>query len=188
MVVALHNDNALSTELLALAKEVEAAIQQHGVVTHPKYGKIYAFEVDGFGGAYMMDDSNVPSLLSLPYLGAIDKNDPVYQNTRKFVLSADNPYYFIGKAGEGIGGPHAGQDMIWPMSLSIRALTSEDKDEIKYCIDTLQKTHGGKGFMHESFHKDDPNNFTRAWFAWSNTLFGELLWRTYHEMPELLKA
>lgn len=188
MVVALHNDNALSTDLLALAKEVEAAIQQHGVVTHPKYGKIYAFEVDGFGGAYMMDDSNVPSLLSLPYLGAIDKNDPIYQNTRKFVLSADNPYYFIGKAGEGIGGPHAGQDMIWPMSLSIRALTSENKDEIKYCIDTLQKTHGGKGFMHESFHKDDPNNFTRAWFAWSNTLFGELLWRTYHEMPELLKA
>jgi meiotically up-regulated gene 157 (Mug157) protein len=188
MVVALHNDNALSTELLALAKEVETAIQQHGVVTHPKYGKIYAFEVDGFGGAYMMDDSNVPSLLSLPYLGAVDKNDPIYQNTRKFVLSADNPYYFIGKAAEGIGGPHAGQDMIWPMSLSIRALTSTDKDDIKYCIDTLQKTHGGKGFMHESFHKDDPNNFTRAWFAWSNTLFGELLWRTYHEMPELLKA
>jgi meiotically up-regulated gene 157 (Mug157) protein len=188
MVVASHNDNALSTELLALAKEVETAIQQHGVVTHPKYGKIYAFEVDGFGGAYLMDDSNVPSLLSLPYLGAVDKNDPIYQNTRKFVLSADNPYYFIGKAAEGIGGPHAGQDMIWPMSLSIRALTSTDKDEIKYCIDTLQKTHGGKGFMHESFHKDDPNNFTRAWFAWSNTLFGELLWRTYHEMPELLKA
>jgi len=188
MVSALHNDNALSTELLALAKEVEAAIQQHGVVTHPKYGKIYAFEVDGFGGAYMMDDSNVPSLLSLPYLGAVDKNDPIYQNTRKFVLSADNPYYFIGTAAEGIGGPHAGQDMIWPMSLSIRALTSTDKDEIKYCIDTLKKTHGGKGFMHESFHKDDPKNFTRAWFAWSNTLFGELLWRTYHEMPELLKA
>lgn len=188
MVTALHNDSALSTELLALAKEVEAAIQQHGVVTHPKYGKIYAFEVDGFGGAYMMDDSNVPSLLSLPYLGAVDKNDPIYQNTRKFVLSADNPYYFIGTAAEGIGGPHAGQDMIWPMSLSIRALTSEDKNEIKYCIETLQKTHGGKGFMHESFHKDDPNRFTRAWFAWSNTLFGELLWRTYHEMPELLKA
>jgi meiotically up-regulated gene 157 (Mug157) protein len=188
MVTSLHNDNALATELLALAKEVETAIQQHGVVTHPKYGKIYAFEVDGFGGAYMMDDSNVPSLLSLPYLGAVDKNDPIYQNTRKFVLSADNPYYFIGKAAEGIGGPHAGQDMIWPMSLSIRALTSTDKDEIKYCIDTLQKTHGGKGFMHESFHKDDPNKFTRAWFAWSNTLFGELLWRTYHEMPELLKA
>ncbi len=188
MVTALYNDTAQAADMLALAKEVEAAIQQHAVVTHPKYGKIYAFEVDGFGGAYLMDDSNVPSLLSLPYLGAVDKNDPVYQNTRKFVLSADNPYYFIGKAAEGIGGPHAGQDMIWPMSLSIRALTSTDPEEIKYCINTLQKTHAGKGFMHESFHKDDPSNFTRAWFAWSNTLFGELLWRTYHEMPDLLKG
>jgi meiotically up-regulated gene 157 (Mug157) protein len=187
MVTALHNDTALASKLTALAQEVDAAIKQYGVVTHPKYGKIYAFEVDGFGGAYVMDDSNVPSLLSLPYLGAIDKEDPIYQNTRKFVLSADNPYYFIGTAAEGIGGPHAGQDMIWPMSLTIRALTSTDQTEIKYCIDTLRKTHGGKGFMHESFHKDDPTNFTRAWFAWSNTLFGELLWRTYHQTPELLK-
>jgi meiotically up-regulated gene 157 (Mug157) protein len=188
MVIALHNDNALAAKLLALSQEVDTAIKQYGVVTHPKYGKIYAFEVDGFGGAYMMDDSNVPSLLSLPYLGAIAKDDVIYQNTRKFVLSADNPYFFIGTAGEGIGGPHAGQDMIWPMSLTIRALTSDDKKEIKYCIDTLQKTHAGKGFMHESFHKDDPSKFTRAWFAWSNTLFGELLWKTYHEMPELLKS
>jgi meiotically up-regulated gene 157 (Mug157) protein len=187
MVTSLHNDTALASKLTALAQEVDAAIKQYGVVTHPKYGKIYAFEVDGFGGAYMMDDSNVPSLLSLPYLGAIDKDDVIYQNTRKFVLSADNPYYFIGTAAEGIGGPHAGQDMIWPMSLTIRALTSTDQTEIKYCIDTLRKTHGGKGFMHESFHKDDPTNFTRAWFAWSNTLFGELLWRTYHQTPELLK-
>jgi meiotically up-regulated gene 157 (Mug157) protein len=188
MVTALHNDTALSAKLVALAQEVDAAIKQYGIVTHPKYGKIYAFEVDGFGGAYMMDDSNVPSLLSLPYLGAIGKDDLIYQNTRRFVLSADNPYFFSGTAAEGIGGPHAGQDMIWPMSLTIRALTSNDKKEIKYCIDTLQKTHAGKGFMHESFHKDDPTKFTRAWFAWSNTLFGELLWKTYHEMPELLKS
>jgi meiotically up-regulated gene 157 (Mug157) protein len=188
MVTALHNDTALGAKLVALAQEVDAAIKQYGVVTHPKYGKIYAFEVDGFGGAYMMDDSNVPSLLSLPYLGAIGNDDVIYQNTRRFVLSADNPYFFSGTAAEGIGGPHAGQDMIWPMSLTIRALTSNDKKEIKYCIDTLQKTHAGKGFMHESFHKDDPTKFTRAWFAWSNTLFGELLWKTYHEMPELLKS
>jgi meiotically up-regulated gene 157 (Mug157) protein len=188
MVTALHNDTALAAKLVGLAQEVDAAIKQYGVVTHPKYGKIYAFEVDGFGGAYMMDDSNVPSLLSLPYLGAIGNDDVIYQNTRRFVLSADNPYFFSGTAAEGIGGPHAGQDMIWPMSLTIRALTSNDKKEIKYCIDTLQKTHAGKGFMHESFHKDDPTKFTRAWFAWSNTLFGELLWKTYHEMPELLKS
>jgi meiotically up-regulated gene 157 (Mug157) protein len=188
MIKALYNDEALTTDLLALAKEVDEAIQKYGTANHPKYGKIYAFEVDGFGSAYLMDDSNVPSLLALPYLGAVADTDEVYKNTRKFVLSADNPYFFKGTAAEGIGGPHAGQDMIWPMSLTMRALTSHDKEEIKTCIQTLQKTHAGKGFMHESFHKDDPAKFTRAWFAWSNTLFGELLWRTYHEAPEILNA
>lgn len=186
MVRALHNDEALASALLALAGEVDAAVQKYGIVTHPKYGKIYAFEVDGFGSQYLMDDANVPSLLGLPYLGALDAKDEVYQNTRKFVLSSDNPYFFKGTAGEGIGGPHVGQDMIWPMSITIRALTSSDPDEIAWCIKTLQNTHGGKGFMHESFHKDDATNFTRAWFAWSNTLFGELLWKTFHESPALL--
>jgi len=189
MVKVLYkDDDRLVADLLALAKEVEDAIQKYGIANHPKYGKIYAFEVDGFGSSYLMDDSNVPSLLSLPYLGAIAEDDEVYKNTRKFVLSTDNPYYFKGTAAEGIGGPHAGQDMIWPMSLSIRALTSKDPEEIKWCIQSLQKTHADTGFMHESFHKDDPAKFTRAWFAWSNTLFGELLWRTYNTTPELLKA
>lgn len=188
MVTALHNDQALASGLLSLAGEVDAAVQKFGIVNHPKYGKIYAFEVDGFGSQYLMDDANVPSLLGLPYLGALDAKDEVYQNTRKFVLSADNPYFFKGTAGEGIGGPHVGQDMIWPMSITIRALTSTDKEEIAWCIKTLQNTHGGKGFMHESFHKDDATNFTRAWFAWSNTLFGELLWKTFHESPALLLA
>lgn len=188
MVKAIFNDAALSADLLSLAEEVDAAIQKYAIVNHPKYGKIYAFEVDGFGNTYLMDDANVPSLLALPYLGSVDLNDPIYQNTRKFVLSSDNPFYFKGTAAEGIGGPHVGQDMIWPMSITMRALTSTDKEEIKKCIQTLQKTHAGKGFMHESFHKDDPSNFTRAWFAWSNTLFGELLWKTYHEMPDILKA
>ncbi|PYF72395.1 glycoside hydrolase family 125 protein [Pedobacter nutrimenti] len=188
MVTAIFKDTTLAAELTKLALEVEAAIQKYGIVNHPEYGKIYAFEVDGFGNTYLMDDANVPSLLALPYLGAIDVKQEIYQNTRKFVLSENNPFYFKGTAAEGIGGPHVGQDMIWPMSITMRALTSSDREEIKRCIQSLQKTHAGKGFMHESFHKDDPSNFTRAWFAWSNTLFGELLWKTYHEMPELLKA
>jgi meiotically up-regulated gene 157 (Mug157) protein len=188
MVTAIFKDTTLANELTKLALEVEAAIQKYGIVNHPEYGKIYAFEVDGFGNTYLMDDANVPSLLALPYLGAIDVKQEIYQNTRKFVLSENNPFYFKGTAAEGIGGPHVGQDMIWPMSITMRALTSSDREEIKRCIQSLQKTHAGKGFMHESFHKDDPSNFTRAWFAWSNTLFGELLWKTYHEMPELLKA
>ncbi|MCX2574529.1 glycoside hydrolase family 125 protein [Pedobacter sandarakinus] len=188
MIKALQSDQALESNLINLANEVNAALQKHAIVSHPKYGKIYAFEVDGFGSSYLMDDSNVPSLLSLPYLGAMKVEDPIYQNTRKFALSTDNPYFFKGTAAEGIGGPHAGQDMIWPMSITMRALTSKDDAEIKKCIDMLKKTHAGKGFMHESFNKNNPENFTRSWFAWSNTLFGELLWKTYHEKPALLKA
>jgi len=134
--------------------------------------------VDGYGNYLMMDDANVPSLLSLPYLGYGSANDPVYKNTRKFVWSSDNPYFYSGKAGEGIGGPHVGVDMIWPMSIIMKALTSNDPAEINACIQTLKRTHGGTGFMHETFHKDDPANFTRSWFAWANTLFGELLIKT----------
>lgn len=186
LIKTLYSDTALESELLALAKEVEVAIQKHAIFNHPEYGKIYAFEIDGFGSSYLMDDANVPSLLSLPYLDAISVDDEIYKNTRKFVLSQNNPYFFKGSAGEGVGGPHIGQDMIWPMSITMRALTSKDDEEIRWCIETLKNTHGGTGFMHESFHKDDPTNFTRKWFAWSNTLFGELLWKTYHEKPKLL--
>ena len=168
-------DAALTAESTALAKEVNDAIQQYAIVEHPKYGKVYAFEVDGFGNAYFMDDANVPSLLAMPYLDIIDRHDPVYRNTRKLVLSKDNPYFFKGSAGEGIGGPHIGYDMIWPMSIIMRAQTSTSDEEIKHCIRMLRDTDAETGFMHESFHKDDPSKFTRKWFAWVNTLFGELI-------------
>ncbi|MGV3585612.1 MAG: glycoside hydrolase family 125 protein [Adhaeribacter sp.] len=186
MMEKIAQDKATAQELLALANEVEKALQEHAVVNHPKHGKIYAYEVDGFGSAYLMDDANVPSLLSLPYLDAVPATDPVYLNTRKFILSQNNPFFFKGSAGEGIGGPHVGQDMIWPMSITMRALTSNDPQEIKSCIQMLKSTHGDTGFMHEAFHKDDPKKFTRSWFAWANTLFGELLWKTYQENPKLL--
>lgn len=169
------NDAALAAESTALAKEVDAAIQKYAIVEHPKYGKVYAFEVDGFGNAYFMDDANVPSLLAMPYLDTLEMNDPIYRNTRKMVLSADNPYFFKGTAGEGIGGPHIGYDMIWPMSIIMRAQTSTSDEEIKKCIRMLRDTDADTGFMHESFHKDNPSKFTRTWFAWVNTLFGELI-------------
>lgn len=171
----ITKDSSFAGECRALADEVEKAVQQYAVVEHPRHGKVYAFEVDGFGNTYFMDDANVPSLLALPYLDSISKNDAVYQNTRKLVLSKDNPYFFKGTAAEGIGGPHIGYDMIWPMSLIMRAMTSSDDEEIRYCVKTLRDTDGGTGFMHESFHKDNPANFTRKWFAWANTLFGELI-------------
>lgn len=175
ILTEVNKDTALTARCTALADEVEAAVNKYAVIDHPEFGKIYAFEVDGFGNCMLMDDANVPSLLAMPYLGDVDVNDPVYQNTRRFVWSASNPYFFKGTAAEGIGGPHIGYDMIWPMSIMMKAFTSTDDAEIKQCIETLMSTHAGKGFMHESFHKDNPSNYTRDWFAWQNTLFGELI-------------
>ncbi|WP_156306936.1 glycoside hydrolase family 125 protein [Sphingobacterium endophyticum] len=184
----VKKNTGLADQMEALADEVEAAVNKYGIIDHPTHGRVYAFEVDGFGSYLMMDDANVPSLLALPYLGAVDINDEVYQRTRNFILSEDNPFFFKGKFAEGIGGPHIGRDMIWPMSIIMRANTSNDDAEIRKCVQTLKNTHGGTGFMHESFHKDDPKKFTRHWFAWTNTLFGELMWRLYKEKPELLKG
>ena len=171
----VNRQDDLASECRALADEVEAALHEYATFEHPKYGTIYAYEVDGFGNKLLMDDANVPSLLAMAYLGDVDRADPVYQNTRRFVLSPDNPWFFRGAAAEGIGGPHVGLDMIWPMSLLMRAFTSDDDAEIKACLETLLRTDAGTGFMHESFNKDDPTNFTRSWFAWANTLFGELI-------------
>ncbi|TPE43915.1 glycoside hydrolase family 125 protein [Pontibacter mangrovi] len=184
----IRKNNTFADECIALADEVEKALQQYAVVEHLDFGQIHPFEVDGFGNNLFMDDANIPSLLALPYLDACPVEDPVYQRTRKFVLSESNPWFFKGKYGEGIGGPHIGQDMIWPMSIIMRAMTSQSDEEIKQCLHQLKTTHAGTGFMHESFHKDDPKNFTRKWFAWVNTLFGELVLKVHAERPHLLKA
>ncbi len=180
----ITGDKAFAKECNSMADEVENAIKKYAIVEHPKYGKVYAYEVDGFGTHTFMDDANVPSLLALPYLGLVDNNDTLYQNTRKLVLSEDNPYFFKGKAAEGIGGPHIGYDMVWPMGIIMRAITSSDDKEIAWCIKTLRNTDANTGFMHESFHKDDPDNFTRSWFAWANTLFGELILKLVNEGKE----
>ncbi|MGN1238666.1 MAG: glycoside hydrolase family 125 protein, partial [Muribaculaceae bacterium] len=178
---SVNKRNDLAKRCVSLAKEVENALMAHATYDHPKFGKIYAFEVDGFGNHLLMDDSNAPSLLSLPYLTDVKIDDPIYQNTRRFVWSKSNPYFFKGEAAEGIGGPHVGYDMVWPMSLIMKALTSTDDREIADCVRTLIATDAGTGFMHEAFHKDDPANFTRPWFAWSNTLFGELILKLVNE-------
>jgi len=175
MLTAIHKDTALANECTALANEVNAALKIHATIQHPKFGKVYAFEVDGFGNHLLMDDANVPSLLALPYLDCVSKTDPVYLNTRRMVLSDSNPFFFKGKVAEGIGGPHVAVDMIWPLGIILRGLTSSSDAEIKNCITTLKKTHAGTGFMHESFHKDDAAKFTRSWFAWANTIFGEFI-------------
>lgn len=175
ILTKVNNNGALASQCTTLAGEVESALKKYAIYDHPKYGKIYAFEVDGFGNKLLMDDANVPSLLAMPYLGDVDVNDPIYQNTRRFVWSQDNPYFFKGTVAEGIGGPHIGYDMIWPMSIMMKAFTSSDDTEIKWCIETLMRTDANTGFMHESFNKNNSEKFTRSWFAWQNTLFGELI-------------
>ena len=172
---AVNKDSNTAQQCLDLANEVETALKKYATYNHPKFGNIYAFEVDGFGNHLLMDDANVPSLLAMAYLGDVDIDDPIYQNTRRFVWSDSNPYFFKGTAGEGIGGPHVAYDMVWPMSIMMKAFTSQCDEEIKACIEMLMTTDADTGFMHESFHKDDPKVFTRSWFAWQNTLFGELI-------------
>jgi uncharacterized protein len=182
----IYKDVTLANECFQLANEVESALKKYAIITHPVFGKVYAYEVNGYGSYNVMDDANVPSLLSLPYLGAIKNTDAIYVNTRKLLLSNYNPFFFKGKAGEGIGGPHAGINLIWPLSIIIQALTSSSDAEIKNCISILQNTHAGTGFIHETFHKDDAAQFTRKWFAWANTIFGELLYKTMIEKPYLI--
>ena len=171
----VNGEQDMAAQCEALAAEVEAALKKHAVYDHPDFGKIYAYEVDGFGSMFLMDDANVPSLLSMAYLSDVPADDPVYMNTRRFVWSEANPYFHRGAAGEGIGGPHIWSDVIWPMSIMMKAFTSDDDEEIRQCVCQLMTTDSGTGFMHESFHKDNSEVFTREWFAWQNTLFGELI-------------
>ncbi|WP_186291634.1 glycoside hydrolase family 125 protein [Nitrospirillum viridazoti] len=187
MTQAIHGDADLATDCGALADTVVAALARHGRMADGEGQEVWAYEVDGFGNALFLDDANVPSLLSLPYLGCCDARDPLYRRTRQRVLSGRNPYFFRGRAAEGVGGPHVGLGMIWPMSLIVRALTSDDDAEIRQCLVWLKGTHAGTGFMHEAFGQDDPGHFTRPWFAWANSLFGELILDLMARKPALLR-
>ena len=182
----VRGDEAFASQCQALAEEVDEAIRRHAIVDHPVCGRVYAFEVDGFGNALCMDDANVPSLLAAPYLGYCSAKDVIYRNTRKLIWSGNNPYFFRGTAGEGVGGPHVGLNYAWPMSIIMKAFTTDDADEVRDCLRMLRDTDGGTGFMHESFHVNDAKDFTRSWFAWTNTLFGELVLHTVREYPTLL--
>lgn len=171
----------LAAQSAALGAEIAEGVRKHGLVEHPEFGRIYAYEVDGLGNANLMDDANVPSLLALPYLEVCEKNDPLYLRTRAFVLSSENPYYYQGSLARGIGSPHTPAGYIWPIALCVQAMTSTDVGEIANILKTLMNTHGGTGFMHESFDPNAPEQFTRDWFAWANSMFGELVFRLYEE-------
>lgn len=171
----VYEDKRLEHKAASLKEEIDGGIQTYGVYRHPVYGRIYAYETDGLGNYNLMDDANVPSLLSIPYLGYRDENDPIYINTRRFILSEDNPYYYRGIFADGIGSPHTPKGYIWHMALCMQALTSKDRDEIEKILGQLESTDNDTGFMHEGFNPDKPAEFTRPWFAWANSLFAELI-------------
>ncbi|WP_172256792.1 glycoside hydrolase family 125 protein [Saccharibacillus deserti] len=167
-------DAALAESAESLAEEIRGGIERGGVAEHPEFGRLYAYEADGLGSFNLMDDANVPSLLSLPYLGYCEAQDPMYRATRAFVLSRQNPYFYEGSAAAGIGSPHTPPDYIWPIALAMQAMTAEEADERERLLELLMRTDGGTGYMHEGFHADRPEEFTRPWFSWANMMFCEL--------------
>lgn len=172
----LYKDDELSEEAAMLREEIEYGINTYGIYEHPVYGKIYAYETDGFGNYNLMDDANVPSLLSIPYIGYRSSKDEIYQNTRRFILSSSNPYYYEGSFAKGIGSPHTPKGYIWPIGLTMEAITCDDPCRVKDIITKLLVTDGGTDFMHESFNPNNPAEYTREWFAWANSLFAEMVY------------
>lgn len=170
----IYHHNALKEEARYLRLQIEKGINKYGIVETPDYGSIYAYETDGFGQYNLMDDANIPSLLSIPYLG-YQCDETILQNTRRFILSEANPYYYQGKCARGIGSPHTPVNYIWHLSLIMQGLTAIDAQERTEILQMLPKTDAGTNLMHESLHVDNPARYTRKWFSWANALFCELI-------------
>jgi uncharacterized protein len=168
------SDADLADDATALAADLREGVLRHGIVRHPDFGSVYAYEVDGLGNTLLMDDANMPSLLSLPLVANIPTTDPRYLATRQFVLSPANPTWHRGTAAEGVGSPHTPDGYIWPIAIAVEGLTGNDTDDRLRALRVLTDTDAGTGAMHESFHKDDPYRFTRPWFSWANAMYAEL--------------
>ena len=178
-------DATLANDALALAAEVDAALAQYGRIGSGS-AAVWAYEVDGFGNTRFMDDANAPSLSSLAYLGCVPRDDALFRRSEARCWSEANPYFYSSGGHTGIGGPHVGLGMIWPMSLMIRALSSDDPRVVAGCIAQLKTSHAGTGFMHEAFEAGNPTHYTRPWFAWANGLFGEMVINLAARMPRVL--
>ena len=170
----IYHDEKLAEEADAFSKEVRSAIETLAILPAQKT-EYYAYEVDGFGQYLVMDDANLPSLLAMPYYGYCDNKNERYQNTRKVILSDQNPYYFSGECAEGIGSPHTYTRFIWPMALAMQGLTSDSKEEKLKMLEMITDCDAETNLVHESFHVDHPEEFTRPWFSWANSVFCELV-------------
>lgn len=180
----VYDDSCLKERAAHLRRQIEKGIEEYGIVETEEFGKIYAYEVDGFGQYNLMDDANIPSLLSMPYLG-YQGDEEIMQNTRRFILSGANPYYYQGKYARGIGSPHTPVNHIWPLSLIMQGMTSTVKKEKEDILRMLSETDAGTGLMHESVHVDNPVKYTREWFSWANALFCEWILDLYTDYSKI---
>ena len=169
------------------ANDLDAAvtdgIERYGKIYDFRYGWIYAYEVDGRGGFELMDDANLPNLVSAPLWEYVSPYDPIYQNTRRFVLSQDDPFYYRGRYASGLGSPHTPTGWVWPLGMTAQALTSSDPREVAALIQSIAATGSSDGLIHESFDPNDPSRFTRSEFGWANASFAELLFRSVAGIP-----
>jgi meiotically up-regulated gene 157 (Mug157) protein len=184
----VYRDRRMAQNAWGLSVELQRAIERYGLVNLPGIGRIYAYEVDGYGHANLMDDANIPSLLSIPYFGYVGVHDVVYQATRQFILSPRDPYYFQGKFASGIGSPHTPHGYVWPLALEMEALTSTDQSEIDRVMGYLAVSDTGDHRLHESFDANRPQSFTRADFAWPNALFAQIMLGRQGRLPPILEA
>ena len=169
------HDQHMAADAWGLSVGIQRGIEQNGTLNLAPFGRIYAYEVDGLGHANVMDDANVPSLLSIPYFGYLPKTNSLYLATRRFVLSDRNPYFFRGKYAEGVGSPHTPHGFVWPLALCIQALTATDPAEIDRVLGYITVADVGDHRLHESFDANWPESYTRDDFAWPNALYAELV-------------
>ncbi|TLS24247.1 hypothetical protein PpBr36_08447 [Pyricularia pennisetigena] len=179
---------SLARDMSALAEQVRRGIEKHAKVRHHVYGEMYAYEIDGSGSHNLMDDANLPSLLSSAMMGFVSTDDATYLNTRKFIFSKDNPYFMHGPFLNGTGGPHIGPGMAWPMSLIVRIMTTDDDDEIMATLRQLVESTDGLGLMHEAVNTFSASMYTRPWFSWANGLFGQMMLDLKSRKPHILKT
>ena len=170
----VFSDQPSKVRALKISGEIKTGIEKFGLVEFE--GKqIFAYECDGLGNYLLQDDANIPSLLSLPYLGVCTESDSIYLNTRNFALSEKNPYFYRGQVLTGLGSQHTPENQVWPLGIAMQGITSTSAAEIESCLQYLENSHAGTNQMHESVGKDDPSIFTRAWFSWADMTFYHLL-------------
>ncbi|KAM5341948.1 hypothetical protein ACJ41O_014979 [Fusarium nematophilum] len=172
----------LSRKLRQHAKTIRKAVWDH---TRTANG-LFAYETNGYGGQYIMDDANVPSLISLPYLGFLKRDDATYKKTKAALFSRANPYYAVGKNFSGIGGPHADATHPWPMSQISAIFGTDDDDEIRQRLKLIVDNTSGLGLIHESINIYNSSDFTRPWFAWANSYFAEMVLDLAERKPGLI--